>query len=74
MMSRRWSGGKLVIASHNEGKVREIRALLEPFGAEITRAGIDHFVGAQSAHIIAAVRQSAGAANKWPANKFSTTA
>lgn len=26
--------GKLVIASHNEGKVREIRALLAPFGIE----------------------------------------
>ena len=26
--------GKLVIASHNEGKVREIRALLEPYGVE----------------------------------------
>jgi XTP/dITP diphosphohydrolase len=26
--------GKLVIASHNQGKVREIRALLEPFGIE----------------------------------------
>ena len=26
--------GKLVIASHNEGKVREIRALLAPFGME----------------------------------------
>ena len=26
--------GKLVIASHNEGKVREIRALLAPFGVD----------------------------------------
>ncbi len=26
--------GRLVIASHNEGKVREIRALLEPYGIE----------------------------------------
>ncbi len=26
--------GKLVIASHNEGKVREIRALLAPYGVE----------------------------------------
>ncbi|HMA50202.1 MAG TPA: RdgB/HAM1 family non-canonical purine NTP pyrophosphatase [Magnetospirillaceae bacterium] len=39
MTSRRWSGGKLVIASHNEGKVREIRALLEPFGADVVSAG-----------------------------------
>ncbi|WP_425228122.1 RdgB/HAM1 family non-canonical purine NTP pyrophosphatase [Sphingomonas sp.] len=30
--------GKLVIASHNEGKVREIRALLEPFGIEAVSA------------------------------------
>ncbi|MFL6733087.1 MAG: RdgB/HAM1 family non-canonical purine NTP pyrophosphatase [Sphingomicrobium sp.] len=27
-------GDKLVIATHNEGKLREIRALLEPFGIE----------------------------------------
>jgi XTP/dITP diphosphohydrolase len=38
-MSRKWNGGRLVIASHNEGKVREIRALLAPFGAEIVSAG-----------------------------------
>jgi XTP/dITP diphosphohydrolase len=31
---RRLMPGKLVIASHNEGKVREIRALLEPYGIE----------------------------------------
>lgn len=31
---RKLSPGKLVIASHNEGKVREIRALLEPYGIE----------------------------------------
>jgi XTP/dITP diphosphohydrolase len=31
--------GKLVIASHNQGKVREIRALLEPFGIEPVSAG-----------------------------------
>jgi len=39
MSSRRWAGGKLVIASHNEGKVREIRALLAPFGADVISAG-----------------------------------
>lgn len=34
--------GKLVIASHNEGKVREIRALLEPFGIEpVSAASLD---------------------------------
>ena len=38
-MSRKWNGGRLVIASHNEGKVREIRALLEPFGADVVSAG-----------------------------------
>jgi XTP/dITP diphosphohydrolase len=31
--------GKLVIASHNQGKVREIRALLAPFGIEPISAG-----------------------------------
>ena len=31
---RRLTPGQLVIASHNEGKVREIRALLEPYGIE----------------------------------------
>ena len=33
-MTRRLVPGKLVIASHNEGKLREIRALLTPFGIE----------------------------------------
>lgn len=32
MTHRKLEPGKLVIASHNAGKVREIRALLEPFG------------------------------------------
>jgi XTP/dITP diphosphohydrolase len=31
---RKLTPGRLVIASHNEGKVREIRALLAPFGME----------------------------------------
>ncbi|MGC6401243.1 RdgB/HAM1 family non-canonical purine NTP pyrophosphatase [Sphingomonas sp. FW199] len=31
---RKLAPGKLVIASHNEGKVREIRELLAPFGIE----------------------------------------
>lgn len=34
MAHRKLEPGKLVIASHNAGKVREIRALLEPFGIE----------------------------------------
>jgi XTP/dITP diphosphohydrolase len=38
-VSRRFAGGRLVIASHNAGKVREIGALLAPFGAESVSAG-----------------------------------
>lgn len=38
-MNRRFEGGKLVIASHNAGKVREIGELLAPFGAEVISAG-----------------------------------
>ncbi len=33
-MARQFSGEKLVIASHNQGKVREIGELLAPFGVE----------------------------------------
>ena len=40
-MTRRLAPGKLVIASHNAGKVREIRALLEPFGIEPVSACLD---------------------------------
>lgn len=36
---RRLEPGKLVIASHNEGKVREIGALLAPYGIEPVSAG-----------------------------------
>lgn len=36
---RKLAAGKLVIASHNEGKVREIRALLEPYGMDVVSAG-----------------------------------
>jgi len=32
-------GARLVIASHNEGKVKEIAALLEPLGIECLSAG-----------------------------------
>ena len=39
MAARKLQPGKLVIASHNQGKVREIRALLEPFGIEPISAG-----------------------------------
>ena len=38
-MHRRFTADRLVIASHNEGKVREIRALLAPFGADVVSAG-----------------------------------
>ena len=38
-MTRRLAPGRLVIASHNAGKVREIRALLEPFGIDPVSAG-----------------------------------
>ncbi|TCS64907.1 RdgB/HAM1 family non-canonical purine NTP pyrophosphatase [Varunaivibrio sulfuroxidans] len=38
-MTRRFEGGKLVIASHNAGKVREIDALLRPLGADVVSAG-----------------------------------
>ncbi len=35
---RRLEGGRLVIASHNQGKVREIAALLAPYGVEAVPA------------------------------------
>ena len=38
-MTRKLAPGRLVIASHNAGKVREIRALLEPYGIEPVSAG-----------------------------------
>lgn len=38
-MSRRFTDKKLVIASHNGGKVREIAELLAPFGIEVVSAG-----------------------------------
>lgn len=38
-MARKLTPGKLVIASHNAGKVREIRDLLAPFGIEPVSAG-----------------------------------
>lgn len=37
--TRRFQGGRLVIASHNAGKVREIGELLAPLGAEVVSAG-----------------------------------
>ena len=38
-MTRRFTGGRLVIASHNKGKVREIGDLLRPFHVEAVSAG-----------------------------------
>ncbi len=38
-MARKFSTNKLVIASHNKGKVREIGELLAPFGVETISAG-----------------------------------
>lgn len=32
-------GQKLIVATHNDGKLREFRTLLEPFGLEIVSAG-----------------------------------
>lgn len=36
---RKFDGDKLVIATHNAGKLREISALLAPFGVNVTSAG-----------------------------------
>ena len=38
-MSRHFTGGRLVVASHNQGKVREIRELLASFKADVISAG-----------------------------------
>lgn len=38
-MARHFDGSKLIIASHNKGKVREIGELLAPFGVETVSAG-----------------------------------
>jgi XTP/dITP diphosphohydrolase len=37
--TRRLGPGKLVIATHNAGKLREIRALLAPYGLDCVSAG-----------------------------------
>ncbi len=39
MTARKLQPGRIVIASHNQGKVREIHALLAPFGIEPISAG-----------------------------------
>ena len=38
-MTRRLGSGSLIIATHNEGKLREISALLEPYGMKCISAG-----------------------------------
>ena len=38
-MTRRIGSGKLVIATHNAGKLKEISALLQPYGVECLSAG-----------------------------------
>lgn len=38
-MTRRLTERRLVLASHNAGKLREIAALLEPLGIDVTSAG-----------------------------------
>jgi XTP/dITP diphosphohydrolase len=39
MTHRHFAGGKLVVASHNAGKVREIRELLDAFKVDVISAG-----------------------------------
>ncbi len=38
-MARHFNGCRLVLASHNPGKVKEIHELLAPFGADVVSAG-----------------------------------
>lgn len=38
-MTRHFAGDRLVIATHNPGKLREIEALMAPFGVGVTGAG-----------------------------------
>ena len=38
-MARQLEPGRLVLASHNPGKLREIAALVEPFGLQVVSAG-----------------------------------
>lgn len=39
MSHRHFEGGRLIVASHNPGKVREIKELLAPFQADVVSAG-----------------------------------
>ncbi len=38
-MARRFAGGRLVIATHNRGKLAEMEALLSPYGVDAVSAG-----------------------------------
>jgi XTP/dITP diphosphohydrolase len=38
-VARRFAGGRLVVATHNAGKLAELRALLAPFAAELIASG-----------------------------------
>ena len=67
-MARHFAGGKLVIASHNPGKVSEIGDLLAPFGTEVVSAGAlglpepeeteDSFIGNAKLKALAATKAS----------------
>ncbi|HVJ40243.1 MAG TPA: RdgB/HAM1 family non-canonical purine NTP pyrophosphatase [Dongiaceae bacterium] len=67
-MARHFAGGKLVLASHNPGKVREIDDLLAPFGTDVVSAGAlglpepeeteDSFIGNAKLKALAATRAS----------------
>ncbi|MBY6056415.1 RdgB/HAM1 family non-canonical purine NTP pyrophosphatase [Leisingera daeponensis] len=38
-MTRKLEGGKLLVATHNKGKLSEIREILAPFGVDVVGAG-----------------------------------
>jgi XTP/dITP diphosphohydrolase len=67
-MARHFTGGKLVLASHNPGKVREIQDLLAPFGTDVISAGAlglpepeeteDSFIGNAKLKAMAATKAS----------------
>lgn len=67
-MTRRLEGGRLVLATHNAGKVREVAELLAPWGFEVVAAGTlglpepaeteDSFLGNARIKALAAARAS----------------
>ena len=66
MTHRRLERGRLVLASHNAGKLREVAAMLAPFGLEVVSAGAlglpepeetaDTFLGNAAIKALAAAR------------------